>query len=858
MENYFHRRGEEPGKVSATAAASSMKTVIQVMSHGTSDCPAPALVLQTANGQRHLFGGIGEGFQRTVTQNKIKMAKLNNIFLSGRLDWSTIGGLPGLLLTIADQGVTSIGVHSATKNLAWACAVWRHFIFRQGIQLRPNELAKPYSHIHEDEYFMVAGVPVSNNSVDPTSFPADQEEIDKLAKDFVNAMFPKNGVSSATPKKNAKPRSPSPVNKVKFSSKLPDLSAYDSRSTCYIIQMKSTRGKFQVQKAKQLGVPPGPLFSKLTKGESVQTPDGRTITPDQVLAAPIKGPRVLIIDCPSSEYIESVMAQDWLQSLRKPDSQEEGMQEKEDSRAQKRRRTDGLDSEFGLTEKPSVVYHLLGKSVDPFSGAYFDWMTSDAFTPTCLHFITHPDYAPDGISLDAAALLNIKLRYLYPDNFRVLHTADAIKKFPTDADSRIHPMLTLGTVGIEPVVAYNRSYEKCNGKVNWGDIEPEVLDPLRAKLEAANLSLPLQAPLPDIPEEHLKDVEVITLGTGSALPSKYRNVISTLVRVKPGSRKSIMFDCGEATLGNMRRMYGPLAEEMVKEIAILYLSHLHADHHLGAISVIKEWLRVTDAEDKLYVMGPWKYFQFLSEWSQLEPAVNMGRLRFVDNESCMQGHSYLVNAPNPEVPEKVSEEHRFEITKTPSWIEEMKSEVGVTSVRTCKARHCDLAYCVSMNFRMDGEKKGFQVSYSGDTRPTNFFAYRVGQNSDLLIHEATLENGMEGEAAKKNHSTIGQALDIAYRMKSKYTVLTHFSQRYPKLPNIDCTVERKPDISEEDAPLFEEDQDQEQSDQKIALAFDGLKLKLKDIAPQKLKYEQLKLVFAEVEEEEVAMDQAEA
>lgn len=55
-------------------------------------------------------------------------------------------------------------------------------------------------------------------------------------------------------------------------------------------------------------------------------------------------------------------------------------------------------------------------------------------------------------------------------------------------------------------------------------------------------------------------------------------------------------------------------------------------------------------------------------------------------------------------------------------------------------------------------------------------------NSDLLIHEATMEDELAAEAVIKMHSTTSQAIEVGRLMKAKYTVLTHFSQRYAKLP----------------------------------------------------------------------------
>ena len=57
-------------------------------------------------------------------------------------------------------------------------------------------------------------------------------------------------------------------------------------------------------------------------------------------------------------------------------------------------------------------------------------------------------------------------------------------------------------------------------------------------------------------------------------------------------------------------------------------------------------------------------------------------------------------------------------------------------------------------------------------------------NSDVLIHEATMEDELELDAVAKHHSTTSQAIDVAERTQSKNLILTHFSQRYSKLPLI--------------------------------------------------------------------------
>jgi ribonuclease Z len=73
-------------------------------------------------------------------------------------------------------------------------------------------------------------------------------------------------------------------------------------SISYIMRTLPCRGKFDVARAKELGVKPGPDFNKLTSGQSVQNKDGDWVTPDQVLGADKPGQGIAILDVPSVEW----------------------------------------------------------------------------------------------------------------------------------------------------------------------------------------------------------------------------------------------------------------------------------------------------------------------------------------------------------------------------------------------------------------------------------------------------------------------------------------------------------------------------------------------------------------------------
>ena len=55
----------------------------------------------------------------------------------------------------------------------------------------------------------------------------------------------------------------------------------------------------------------------------------------------------------------------------------------------------------------------------------------------------------------------------------------------------------------------------------------------------------------------------------------------------------------------------------------------------------------------------------------------------------------------------------------------------------------------------------------------------------MLIHEATLTQCLHADAVKKGHSTFSEAVGSARAMGAGYTILTHFSQRYAKIPIFD-------------------------------------------------------------------------
>jgi len=82
--------------------------------------------------------------------------------------------------------------------------------------------------------------------------------------------------------------------------------------------------------------------------------------------------------------------------------------------------------------------------------------------------------------------------------------------------------------------------------------------------------------------------EVVFLGTGSMKPAAYRNVSAVYVR-NDKNNHGMLFDSGEGTYYQLLNQYGEtkLLEEILPNLRIIFISHIHSDHHLGILNVLR-------------------------------------------------------------------------------------------------------------------------------------------------------------------------------------------------------------------------------------------------------------------------------
>lgn len=109
----------------------------------------------------------------------------------------------------------------------------------------------------------------------------------------------------------------------------------------------------------------------------------------------------------------------------------------------------------------------------------------------------------------------------------------------------------------------------------------------RQRAEALAEALP--EPLRGLRRE--EGFELTFLGTGAAIPSKYRNVSAIFVDLFEGG--TMLVDCGEGSLSQLIRRFGREgALERVARLKMIWISHFHADHHGGMYEVLRVSPRV--------------------------------------------------------------------------------------------------------------------------------------------------------------------------------------------------------------------------------------------------------------------------
>lgn len=190
-----------------------------------------------------------EGIQRLAVEHKIRLGKIGGIFLTSGAT-NSIGGLPGLLLTLNDSGVENIQVIGTKQSIKYMEST-RYFMRKIG----------------------------TLHGLYP---PPDYSTIDYKFQDLTIRALVLHHI---------------------FHDRI-----------CYFAETCLIPGKFFLEKALALGIPKGPLFGKLKNGATITLEDGRVIKPEDVLGDPTPSKHFAIIcRIYTSHEIDSLLSNTYFQ-----------------------------------------------------------------------------------------------------------------------------------------------------------------------------------------------------------------------------------------------------------------------------------------------------------------------------------------------------------------------------------------------------------------------------------------------------------------------------------------------------------------------------------------------------------------
>ncbi|WVF65453.1 hypothetical protein IAT40_000181 [Kwoniella sp. CBS 6097] len=855
----------------------------------TAPGPDTDLTLHVSFDNARFLFGCGEGTQRAYNQKRLTLKGLSGIFV-GSGDAKSRSGLAGVLMTAADAGISKVGI-SGPPDISHYLSTLRSSVIRDSLNIQMSAYPRTASAGEVVEMFRSPNITVSGLALilqpvaGPSTAPYDAfdphssafrpsrlspVDVQKWCDSIVGDMF-HNGPKARASRRPYSPRgSPTkPANPFvnpdgTLCTSLPDtrypLPVHTSEDVetqmVYFCHTPDVRGKFNVEMANKLGVPKGPIRGKLTRGEAIEVDDPRVeggkrvVRPEECLIGGGPGSIMIVVNCTAQtkSALLSSTAFGMYQGATTADEQ-------------------------NRQHHVHLVVHKVPSSVWQ-SEDYQRWMA--AFGDRTQHLIAETDDCPDRTVFNSAAWNTLQLSLLDPQVFTPPYvTAPQPKSTSLPPNTslliegsycRMHPpadVTTLPHHDKDVPFLFTRSESEAAQEQIRQDM-PEYAQAVDAALTAVSSdprSINPRTPKPG------DDITVTTLGTGSAIPSKYRNVSSTHLDI-PGIG-GILLDAGEGTLGQMRRRFGlDGLRALFEKLRMVFISHMHADHHLGLTAVLEDRFR-HGITSPLFVVAPANIALHMQESASWQyPAskealenvifINIDRLGYKVEKGGYRRSGSPARDGSMEVNTWEQELHEYGERGARRWpysyiygfgpkastdqssaINRLTHDLDLASIWAPAVPHRGRAYGLALE-----HASGWKVVYSGDTKPANILV-EAGRDATLLIHEATLEDDKPEVAAQKGHSTFTQAIDVGKEMNARHILLNHFSQRYPKLPKLPMPVP----VPQEDGPSSSSDTGSMTAQPVVSISFDFMSIRVGDMWKMAYYMEPMSMLFAEAEEE---------
>ncbi|KAL2928407.1 tRNAse Z TRZ4 mitochondrial [Bienertia sinuspersici] len=544
-------------------------------------------------------------------------------------------------------------------------------------------------------------------------------------------------------------------------------------SVIYIFELPEIQGKFYPEKAKALGLKAGPKYRELQHNKSVKSDNlDIMVHPSDVMDPPIPGPVVLLVDCPTASHLQNLLSLDSLHTYY----------------------TDFSGNPSENVRAVNCVIHLSPSDVTSFP-AYQSWMKR--FGDAQHIMAGHERKNAEIPVLKSSARIAARLHYLCPrffpaPGFWSLHSTDGLL---LSANSSTEHSQTI--ISAENLLKFNlRPYANLGldrSFIPASSGPTQILDELRAEVPEIDNAVKQVSQLWNSPVDIIE--EMPSQNNNSAieepwfdelgLPSCLQNITREDMGVCPSGywivpalKISLLLDCGEGTLGQLKRRFGVEgADNAVRNLRCIWISHIHADHHTGLARILalrRDLLKGVPHDPLLqtYNSSLWDAFEESLE-SRMDSSSPTNSGSNVDSTLFVKGSPMQSYWKRPSSP--AGNAVTFErLTR----LKKVLQDAGLETLISFPVVHCPQAFGIVLKAsdRIDsagGVIPGWKVVYSGDTRPCQELI-EASRGATVLIHEM--------RPVARNHSTTKEAIEVGEAAGVYRLILTHFQQRYPKIP----------------------------------------------------------------------------
>ena len=276
-------------------------------------------------------------------------------------------------------------------------------------------------------------------------------------------------------------------------------------------------------------------------------------------------------------------------------------------------------------------------------------------------------------------------------------------------------------------------------------------------------------------------IEIVFLGTGSAIPTSKRNHSAIWLRHEG---ECMLFDCGEGTQTQLMR-----AKLNFMKIKRIFITHWHADHWAGMIGLLLT-MNLEGRKEPMYIYGPeadrfvrdildlgyWgvgfrlipKHVPYEGDEITKVVSTDEYEVTSIPVKHSVPSVAYCFKEKDRTNVDIKKAEKLFGLREGPL-VGRLK-ENGEVTIKGKKVRLKDVSVV----------KKGGKVVYTGDSMPCDNIV-TLAESADVLIHEATFDDKVE----EGLHSKVSDAAAAAKKAGVGKLVMTHFSRRYLDLSELE-------------------------------------------------------------------------